>query len=131
MKEKIRIGIIGTGGIAGQHMSAYMRRMEKFNDLEIVAGCDIVEGKAEKFFKSRKFENVNCYTSHEEMLDIIRRTSQLDFAFAYAFLFSTRLNTMTPNTRESDPNIASFYEKNLSAMRTTMEEIIETFGDLG
>jgi len=69
MKEKIRVGIIGTGGIAGQHMSAYMRRIEKYNDIEIVAGCDIVEGKAEKFFKSRKFENVNCYTSHEEMLE--------------------------------------------------------------
>jgi len=69
MKEKLRIGIIGTGGIAGSHMAAYLRRIEKYNDIEVVAGCDIVPGKAENFFKSRNVENVKCYLSHEEMLE--------------------------------------------------------------
>jgi len=36
MKRKLRIGIIGTGGIAGAHMAAY----KKFNDVEIVGGAD-------------------------------------------------------------------------------------------
>ncbi|MBE6928794.1 MAG: Gfo/Idh/MocA family oxidoreductase [Ruminococcaceae bacterium] len=69
MAEKLKIGIIGTGGIAHAHMGAYMRRIEKFDDIEIVAGCDIVPGKAEKFFEEFGVEGVRCYESHEEMLE--------------------------------------------------------------
>ena len=63
--RKIRIGIIGTGGIAHAHMGAYCKR----DDVEIVAGCDLIPGKAEAFFREFGLENVRCYTSHEEMLD--------------------------------------------------------------
>ena len=69
MTEKLKIGIIGTGGIAHAHMGAYMRRIEKFDDIEIVAGCDIVPGKAKKFFEEFGVEGVRCYESHEEMLE--------------------------------------------------------------
>ena len=69
MAEKLKIGIIGTGGIAHAHMGAYMRRIEKFDDIEIVAGCDIVPGKAKKFFEEFGVEGVRCYESHEEMLE--------------------------------------------------------------
>ncbi len=63
--KKVRIGIIGTGGIAHSHMKAYMT----MPDVEIVAGCDIVPGRAEKFFKSFGYENVKTdYKNHEEML---------------------------------------------------------------
>ncbi|MCI8388303.1 MAG: Gfo/Idh/MocA family oxidoreductase [Clostridiales bacterium] len=65
MDKKIRIGIIGTGGIAHSHMGAYLRR----NDIEFVAGCDIIPGKADAFFKEFGVEGVRTYTSHEEMLD--------------------------------------------------------------
>ncbi|MCW1300738.1 MAG: hypothetical protein OH363_05555, partial [Candidatus Parvarchaeota archaeon] len=47
MNKKLRIGIIGTGGIAGAHVMAY----KKFNDVEIVGGADIVRGKAKAFFE--------------------------------------------------------------------------------
>ena len=67
--RKLRIGIIGTGGIAGAHIGAYLRRIEKQNDIEIVAGCDIVPGKAEAFFQRYGVENVRTYLSHEEMLE--------------------------------------------------------------
>ncbi len=40
--EKIRIGIIGTGGISNAHVRAY----KKMEDVEIVAGADIIPGKA-------------------------------------------------------------------------------------
>ena len=65
MEQKLKIGIIGTGGIAHAHMQAYLRR----DDIEIVAGCDLVPGKAEAFFEEFKVEGVHCYQSHEEMLD--------------------------------------------------------------
>ncbi len=65
MDRKIRLGIIGTGGIAHAHMGAYKNR----NDIEFVAGCDIVPGRAEAFFKEFGVEGVHIYTSHEEMLE--------------------------------------------------------------
>lgn len=49
MGKKLRIGIIGTGGIAGAHMAAY----KQFEDVEIVGGADIVPGKAKAFFEAR------------------------------------------------------------------------------
>ena len=63
--RKMRIGIIGTGWIAGAHMKAYKNQP----DVEIVAGADLIPGKAEKFFKDWGIENVKCYPSHKEMLD--------------------------------------------------------------
>ena len=57
---KLRIGIVGTGGIAHAHMKPYMT----FDDVEIVGACDIVPGKARDFLdkyglhKAPAFENV-------------------------------------------------------------------------
>ena len=63
--KKVRIGFIGTGGIANSHMKAYLGRP----DVEIVAGCDIVPGKAAKFFESYELEGVKTdYKDHEDML---------------------------------------------------------------
>ncbi len=67
--KKLRIGIIGTGGIAFAHIEAYKDRAKNVGDIEIVAGCDIIPGKAEEFFKANGVDNVRCYTSHEEMLE--------------------------------------------------------------
>lgn len=67
--KKLRIGIIGTGGIAFAHIGAYKDRAKNVGDIEIVAGCDIIPGKAEEFFKANGVDNVRCYTSHEEMLE--------------------------------------------------------------
>lgn len=38
-------------------------------DVEIVAGADLIPGKAEAFFKRFGVEGVRCYPSHKEMLD--------------------------------------------------------------
>lgn len=62
--KKLRVGIIGTGGIAHSHMKTYLKQP----DVEIVAGCDLIEGKAEKFFESFGVSGVKCYQSHTEML---------------------------------------------------------------
>ena len=62
--KRIRVGIIGTGWIADSHMKSYL----KMEDVDIVAGADIVPGKAEAFFK--KWGVVaKCYESHQAMLD--------------------------------------------------------------
>lgn len=63
--KKFRIGIIGTGWIA----EAHVLELKKMADVEIVAGADLIPGKAEKFFKRYGVEGVKLYPSHKEMID--------------------------------------------------------------
>jgi len=79
--KKLKIGIIGTGGIARSHLKAYLNQP----DVEIVAGADIVPGKAEAFFagtvgagawgaesslsENKAMEGVRCYDDHVAMLE--------------------------------------------------------------
>ena len=62
--RKLKIGIIGTGWIADAHIAAY----KKMPDVEIVAGADLIPGKAEAFFKKHGIEGVRCYNSDEELI---------------------------------------------------------------
>ena len=63
--KKVKVGIIGTGWIAKALMQAYLQ----MPDVEIVAGADLVPGKAKEFFKEFGLENARCYESHTEMLE--------------------------------------------------------------
>ena len=62
--KKVKIGIIGTGWIAGSHVAAY----KKMEDVEIVALADLVPGKAEQFAKEMEIENCRIYESDEALL---------------------------------------------------------------
>ena len=62
--RKLRIGFIGTGGIANSHMKAY----KQFDDVEVVAGADLIEGKAADFFAKYDLPNVRCYTDYKQMI---------------------------------------------------------------
>ncbi len=62
--KKLKIGIIGTGWIAGAHMQAYA----KMPDVEVVALADLVPGKAEAFAKEYGIENARFYNSDEELI---------------------------------------------------------------
>jgi len=63
--KKLKVGIIGTGWIADSHIAEY----KKMDDVELVAGADLVPGKAEAFFKKHGIEGVRCYPDHASMLD--------------------------------------------------------------
>ena len=64
--KKFRIGFIGCGWIAGSHLKA----LKNQPDVEIVAGCDLIPGKAAKFFEDGGVEGVKTdYASHKEMID--------------------------------------------------------------
>lgn len=63
--KKLKVGIIGTGWIAGAHCESYLQ----MPDVEIVAGADLIPGKAEKFFKKYGLENARCYPDHKSMLE--------------------------------------------------------------
>lgn len=63
--KKVRVGFIGCGWIAGSHIKAFLKQP----DVEIVAGCDLIDGKAKAFFEKHGVENVKTdYASHKEML---------------------------------------------------------------
>lgn len=64
-EKKLKVGIIGTGGIAKSHLRTYLQQP----DVEIVAGADLIEGKAEAFFKEFNVEGAKCYTDYKKMLD--------------------------------------------------------------
>ena len=66
-EKKMRIGIIGTGGISGSHIDAYLKQP----DVELVAGCDLIEGKAEKKFASYGIEGAQYFTDYKEMIDTV------------------------------------------------------------
>lgn len=63
--KKLKFGIIGTGWIAESHVES----LKLMPDVEIVAGADLLTGKAEKFFKKYGLQDVRCYPDHMAMLN--------------------------------------------------------------
>ena len=66
-EKKLRIGIIGTGGISTNHIKAYLNQP----DVEIVAGCDLIEGKAKEKLESLGVEGAKYFTDYKEMVDTV------------------------------------------------------------
>lgn len=62
--KKVRIGIVGTGGIAHAHMKQYV----SFEDVEIVGACDIVPGKAREFLDKYDLTKAPAFESVEELI---------------------------------------------------------------
>jgi len=62
--RKLKIGIIGTGWIAGPHIDNY----KKMSDVEIVALADLVPGKAEQFAKDHNITTAKYYNSDVELI---------------------------------------------------------------
>ena len=65
-KKKFRLGFIGCGWIAKNHAKAFLNQP----DVEIVAGCDLIPGKAAAFFERHGITGAKTdYASHKEMID--------------------------------------------------------------
>ena len=63
--KKVRVGFIGCGWIAGSHITALLKQP----DVEIVAGCDLIPGKAEaKFAELEVPTGAKFFTDYKEML---------------------------------------------------------------
>ncbi len=63
--RRLKFGIIGTGWIAESHVES----LKQMPDIDIVAGADLIPGKAEKFFKHYELPDVRCYPDHKSMLE--------------------------------------------------------------
>ncbi|MDR3120733.1 MAG: Gfo/Idh/MocA family oxidoreductase [Clostridiales bacterium] len=64
MGKKIRIGVIGTGGISHLHMRPY----QSFDDVEVVGACDIVPGKARAFLDQYGLTGAPAFESAAEFV---------------------------------------------------------------
>jgi predicted dehydrogenase len=65
-KEKVRVGIIGCGGIAfGKHMPS----LAKLENVEMVAFCDLIEERAQKASKDYGVKGSLVYTDYRKLLE--------------------------------------------------------------
>ncbi|PKM63325.1 MAG: oxidoreductase [Firmicutes bacterium HGW-Firmicutes-21] len=66
MADKVRIGIIGCGGIAhGKHLPA----LKALKNVDMVAFCDIIESKAKETAKQYGTEKAAVYTDYKKLLE--------------------------------------------------------------
>lgn len=66
MEKKLRVGIIGCGGIAnGKHMPS----LKKIDEVEMVSFCDIIIDRAQKAAKEFGVEGATVYENYEEMIN--------------------------------------------------------------
>jgi predicted dehydrogenase len=63
-EKKVRIGIVGAGNIAHDHIKQY----KNFSDVEIVGICDQVPGKARKFLDQYGYTKVPAYESEADLI---------------------------------------------------------------
>jgi predicted dehydrogenase len=65
MSKNLRIGIIGSGGIARAHAAAY----RKLPFVEVVAVADVVPGKAGQFVEAEQLAGAAAYDGHQKLLE--------------------------------------------------------------
>lgn len=65
--RKVRIGIIGTGGIANVHARYY----KQLPNVELVAGTDIIKENVEEFAKKWGIPEKNIFTDYKEMIESV------------------------------------------------------------
>lgn len=63
--EKLKVGIIGCGGIAN---AKHMPTIAKMPDLEMVAFCDVILERAQEAAKKYGTPDAKCYTDYKELL---------------------------------------------------------------
>jgi predicted dehydrogenase len=66
MSKKVRIGIIGSGGIAQAHARSYLQMPE----VEIAAVADVVPGRAEEFIQKLGITGAKAFDSHLDLLEL-------------------------------------------------------------
>ncbi|MBB6633471.1 Gfo/Idh/MocA family protein [Cohnella thailandensis] len=64
MTARVKIGIIGTGGIARAHVAAY----RKLPYVDIVAVADVIPGKARQFTELEGLTETAAFDSHTDLL---------------------------------------------------------------
>ena len=106
MANKINVGLVGLGRIAGHHFKA----IKKVNNFKIVAASDLNHEKRDNFFRKHKIKTFKHYS---EMLDIqknidivvIMTPSGMHFEHAYKILNKYKDNLDTIRLKIDEQNI--------------------------
>ena len=64
--DKVRIGIIGCGGIA---TSKHLPALHKLSNIEMVAFCDLIRSRAESAAKNYGTPDAKVYENYKELLE--------------------------------------------------------------
>lgn len=69
--DRIRMGVIGTGGMAGHHINSFLQHCE---NVEFIAVCDVAETRrnngARIAANGGSAERIRKFNAHEELLDM-------------------------------------------------------------
>jgi len=72
MSDKVRLAMIGCGGMAGGHLAGYLELIRRgYRGVELVATCDLIEERARSFADSYREATGNApsvHTDYEKML---------------------------------------------------------------
>ena len=83
---------------------------------------DVVPAYYEIALKEKYARN----TAMQEMLNIIRDSANVNFAFAYSTMFNPFINTLLPGGHNAK-DIASYYAANMKSWEATLESLITAY----
>ncbi|SHO50811.1 Gfo/Idh/MocA family protein [Anaerocolumna xylanovorans] len=113
--EKVRIGIIGCGGIAnGKHLPAIKRN----GNFEIVAFCDLIKERAEKAKKEYGTESSKVFTDYKELL------AEKDITAVYVLTPNKSHASISIDAMEADKHVMC--EKPMAKTYTDAKKMVET-----
>jgi len=120
--ERIRVGVIGAGGIAN---SVHLPSLRDIEAAQIVAVCDIVEARARK--AAADFDIPAVYTLYQQMLD----AEPLDAVFVLTepdVLFRLTLNCLRAGKHvlmEKPPGVTTFQARTLLREARKVDRILQ------
>jgi len=90
MAEKLRVGFVGTGGIAtGAHLPGY----QALDTVQVVAAADVAQNNLDRFAEKAGVPQENCFTDYRDMLEKV----DLDI-----------VTVCTPNSLHCQPTLDAF-----------------------
>lgn len=117
MSERIRVGFIGTGGIAGRHAQTLL----EMDNVDIVAGADVSEDALEDFAEQTGASEL--FEDYEEMLEAARPDA---------------VSVCTPNYLHKDPTVKALkagchvmVEKPMAMDAEEAQEMVDTADEAG
>jgi len=117
MAKKVRVGIVGTGGIGRRQVQTLV----KMQDVELVAGADVSEQALELF--KQQFNVTRLFKDYNEMLKAVEMDA---------------VTVCTPNCMHKDPTIAALkagkdvmVEKPMAMNAAEAQEMVDTAKRLG
>ncbi len=118
--EKLKIGIIGCGGIAnGKHLPA----IKQNGNFEILAVCDLIEERAQKAKEEYGTENTKVFTDYKELL------KEKDIVAVYVLTPNKEHSFISIDAMKADKHVMC--EKPMAKTYAEAKEMVEVAKETG